>query len=215
MLTAIILTFWFAFVFPDAVPAPDPQRCDYGCIVAGEYTYRMTRNDLEWLARTVRAESGPRFVEAESSATAWAFVQGLVVTQRHRARHDRISLATYVQNYSAACSKRWATGGTRYSPRITPRADRCRARGWDDLPLTWRKFAIGFLDGDVSNESPGYYHVLARGFEEYAGEHLIGPYYATSETEHPGGNAYYRTQETKHWTALSVRVVPATKEISP
>lgn len=217
MLATLLLSIW-SFVAA-AFTVTETPKCRYGCILYGgvgdaRERYEVTWADIEMLAKVVRFESGPRFVPEEASATAWALVQGWAVVNGRRSTKDRIALAAYVGGYSAACSRTWASGGTKYSARITPRADRCRRTTWDDLPKPWREFATSFFVAQVPNRTPGLYHVLARGFERWAGPKLIGPYYATTEDRHPGGNAYYRTIETAAWTEETIRIRAATSPLT-
>lgn len=224
MLPNVMLFLWlvagvFSTPIPPAVspvsvaaPTPPPALdCPYGCIRGGEtWQYVLSRSDLTWLAKMAKAESGPRFVVAESSATVWAIIQNFYRVNRRRGTLGQLSLGTFIQNYSAACSKAWATGGSRgFHARITPRADLYRAMKWKDLPVRWRRFATDVFCGRVPNRSPGLVHVLARGFEDSAARELFGPWYATTIHEHPGGNAYYWTEETRTWGPDMVRIVPA------
>lgn len=212
-LFAWIVSLFFGSAEASAVSTADlslpPGGCPFGCIASPSgVVYAVQANDVVWLAKVLKAESGPRFVEKETAATGWALVQS------YAARLDRhgvqfLTLAEWVTNYSAACSKRWATGGRSYHPRITPRADRCRAALFDDLPRVWRDVTVDLLRGLIPCRTRGLVHVLARGFEASAAPDLIGPYYATTTTEHPGGNAYYATAESIVWPYGAVRLVPA------
>lgn len=213
---ALLLAFVSLFFQPVFRPPEDQgvpaavahADCPLGCVVGpSDWVYKVTPEDVAWLAKVVKMESGPRFVDAESSATAWALIQGFAL--RKEKDPDGQTLAKYVRGYSAACSWKWSSDGTHYSPRITPRADRCRATGFSDLPPYWRDFAVDVLRGLYPNRVPGYFHVLARGFESSARDNLIGPVYATTEEQHPGGNAYYATAETRGWGYHTVYVLPA------
>ncbi len=207
LLFLVVLPLWNQALSP-APPAPRAD-CPMGCVVSPHGSvYRVTARDVYWLAKVVKAESGPRFVEAESSATAWALIQGFA-SRRDKDPDDGMTLAGWATSYSAACSRAWATGGTRYSPRITPRADKCRAATFADLPAKWRDFAVDVVRGRIPCKSAGLVHVLARGFEDSARDYLIGPWYATTEDVHPGGNAYYWTPETRRWPSWAVRILPA------
>jgi hypothetical protein len=219
------LVLWLMLVWSSTVQVPPLDQplpnglppgmtCPYGCIVASDgWAYQMERNDLTWMAKLAMVESGPRFVREEASATVWAVIQNFVRVNRHRNEVDRLRFGTFVQNYSAALSKRWSSQGTRHHARITPRADRYRPLTWLDLPKRWRQFAVEVVCARVSNRSPGYVHVLARGFEERAAPDLIGPWYATTEDVHPGGNAYYAVPESRGWGPDEVRIVPATADM--
>jgi hypothetical protein len=185
-------------------------ECPYGCIVDGEnHVYELTRDDVTAIALVAKAESGPRFVRNESAATVWAMVQRFADANSHRCADDQLSLSSLIRRYSAVLNDRWRTGGRSYHPRITPRADSYTGMGWDDLQTVWQFFAIEFIEGEVANPLPGVVHVLARGFEEHANADLIGPFYASTKEQHPGGNAYYKTVETEWWAPWTVRVVPA------
>jgi hypothetical protein len=189
--------------------------CTYGCVVyADDVVYEITRQDVTTIALLAKAESGPRFVHDESAATVWAMVSRFAELNARRSRAERMSLTDLMRSYSAVLASTWRSGGKRYHPRITPRADAYADLGWEDLPSIWRMFAVEFIEGQVSNRMPGIVHVLARGFEENADEDLIGPYYASTEEQHPGGNAYYATADTRWWSPWEVRVVPAVARLA-
>jgi len=182
--------------------------CPYGCIeVDNRKPYVMTKTDVLWLTKVVYRESGPRFRRDEAAATTWMLIQSWT-RDRMRRGWRGYSLSGYVQRYSAACSSKWATGGTHYSPRITPRADRCRSMRWDEIPDVWYNLTDDVIHGEIPNQWPGVVHILARGFEHFADGTLIGPEYATDIDDHPGGNAYYRTLDTTEWDTETVRVIP-------
>ncbi len=199
----------------EEIAARQGADCAYGCIVvAGGMVYELSWSDVEYIALLAKAESGPRFVRDESSATVWAMVQRFVEINMARPAAKRLTLAQSIRSYSAVLGSRWRTGGPKgYHPRITPRADAYTGVGWNDLPPIWRLFTEEFLDGQVDNEWPGVVHVLARGFEDAAADHLIGPFYASTAEEHPGGNCYFKTAETEFWAPWTVRIVPARREI--
>lgn len=198
----------------EQIAADSGAACVYGCIVYGNgVVYEVTREDVTTIALLAKAESGPRFVHAESSATVWAMVQRFAELNERRPTADRMSLTGLMRSYSAVLAGTWRTGGKKYHPRITPRADAYADLGWEDMPIVWRLFAVEFIEGQVTNDLPGCVHVLARGFESSAASYLIGPYYATTEDQHPGGNAYYKSEQTEWWAPWSVRVVPATTKV--
>jgi hypothetical protein len=188
-------------------------ECAYGCIVTTEQVYELTRDDVTAIALLAKAESGPRFVREESAATVWAMVQRWAIVDARRPIAKCLSLSAVIRGYSAVLAETWRTGGKRYHPRITPRADSYVDVGWDDLPAVWRFFAVEFVGGEIPNRVPGVVHVLARGFESHADPELIGPFYASTEDEHPGGNAYYKTPATEWWAPWTVRIAPATTRI--
>ena len=200
----------------EEIAARKGAECDYGCIVVADGTvYELGWLDVEAIALLAKAESGPRFVRDESAATVWAMVQRFVQVNMRRPTAKQITLSQSIRSYSAVLGSRWRTGADKYHPRITPRADSYAGIGWNDLSPVWRLFAVEVIRGEVPNEWPGVVHVLARGFEDAAAEHLLGPYYASTERQHPGGNAYYKTPETEWWTPWTVRLVPARREIAP
>ncbi len=218
--------FWFLvwavlgpFVAPDPaeVVAEDAGKpCYYGCIVEDTgRVHEMTREDIVSVALLAKAESGPRFVPAESAATVWAMVQRFVEVNRRRPREEELSLSQVMRTYSAVLNDTYRTGGEKFHPRITPRADAYAGLGWNDMQRTWRLFAVEFASGWVDNPCPGCVHVLARGFEDAADSSLVGPFYCSTASEHPGGNAYYKTRETRWWTPWTVRIAPATGRLDP
>jgi hypothetical protein len=213
------LLWFFAGLVYQPTPAADiaaaaGATCTYGCVVyADDVVYEITRQDVTTISLLAKAESGPRFVRDESAATVWAMVSRFAEINASRSRAERMSLTSLMRSYSAVLNTTWRTGGKRYHPRITPRADAYADLGWADLPTIWRFFAIEFIEGEVENKLPGVVHVLARGFEDHAAAHLIGPYYASTEAEHPGGNCYFKTEETEWWSPWEVRIVPATSRL--
>ena len=199
---------------PDARALPKPGDCPLGCFsdtIPGSESpfYRVRPQDIVWLAKVLRQEAGPRLVKDEAAATAWALVQGWRRWNVGLPADRRLGIAAYVQNYSAACSKRWAPGGDRYSPRITPRAARCRAEKWVDIPGIWRDFAADFMRGLYPCHTPGLVHVLARGFEQFADDSLIGPIYVVPLAVYRGSSAFYATPDTAHWTTTTVALTVA------
>lgn len=207
------------FLAPDSaevVAQRAGKACLFGCIVEDTgRVHEMTREDVVSIALLARAESGPRFVPAESAATVWAMVQRFVEVNRRRPREDELSLSQVMRTYSAVLNDTYRTGGSKFHPRITPRADAYAGLGWNDMQRTWRLFAVEFASGWVDNPCPGCVHVLARGFEDSAAPDLVGPFYCSTAAQHPGGNAYYKTAETRWWTPLTVRVAPATGRLDP
>ena len=217
MLEAILLFFVGLFVQAGSAEygSPPATTCTYGCVAYGESSlYEITREDVTTIALLAKAESGPRFVARESAATVWAMVQRFAFLNLRRGASDPISLTGLMRSYSAVLSTKYRSDeGTVYHSRITPRADAYADIVWFDVPAVWRRFAASFIEGEVLDPlPPGCVHVLARGFEEQAADGLIGPFYASTAEEHPGGNAYYQVEATRHWSPGTVRVIPATAQ---
>ncbi len=219
MWSYLVWALFGSFVGPapaEVVVEQSGTECPWGCIVEDDgRVHQLAREDVVSIAMLAKAESGPRFVRDESAATVWAMVQRFVECNRRRHAAEELTLTEVIRSYSAVLGDAWRSGGTKYHPRITPRADAYADVGWDDLHRTWRLFAIEFVSGWVENPCPGCVHVLARGFEESADSSLIGPYYFSTLAEHPAGNAYYKTSVTRWWTPWTVRVSPATSRLDP
>jgi hypothetical protein len=190
-----------------ALPAALAQtdRCPYGCILADDGdVYVVERSDVVWFARTLTCEVGAYIPGDEAQAVAWALVQNR--ERYHRAGRD-LTLASLVTSYSACTSRDWSSAGTRYHPRITPRADATRAMRWRDIPRRVRAFALGYLRGAYPNRWPGWVYVFTAGRERHADRSWVGPYYTRPPTGR-SRNAYWQDKSTAGWTWRSVRIVP-------
>ena len=202
-LFALVLAWIFAVHAVWPAPPVVAAACERGCIVDSHgWVYEITRADLVWTARAAQCEIGSSLDTDDAAATMWALAQNFV--RRHRLGIDQ-TWGGFVASYSACTSRMWATGGTRYSPRITPRADATRALRWGAIPRPTRDFVRAFFRGEYPNRWPGWVYVLTSGWEEAAGRRWLGPRYAV-----PAGrprNAYYLDPATRWWGPDTVRVV--------
>lgn len=198
-----LLLFAVRFAAPAMVEAVGPERCPYGCVEKDGARYTLTRDDVVWLARAAQCEVGDFIPRPEAKAALWALVQN---HQRQLAIRPALTLAGLVTGYSACCSRRWATGGSRYHPRITPRADETRALRWRQIPRQTRAFVVDFLRWRYPNRWPGYVYVFTAGYESHADSRWIGPMYVRPDDGRTR-NAYYRDPSTAGWTAATVRIV--------
>jgi hypothetical protein len=223
-----ILVAWMVLIGLPPFSAEDAAEvagaeCRLGCIVGEDgWVSELDRRDVEWLARAVECEAGV-YGEWEQSAVAWALAQQLYQWHRrstgdspslawHHRREGNPSLATVVQSYSSCCSQKWATGGSAYHERITARADYYRNLDWGDIPARSRVFTVNWIEGRYPNETPGIVWWLAHGFEEHAPRETIGPFYV--EGPENRGNVYFKIKPTVFWKTWTVRLVPATQEVT-
>jgi len=210
-----ILIAWMVLIGLPPFSAEDAAEsagaeCRLGCIVGEDgWVSELDRRDVEWLARAVECESGV-YGDGEGSAVAWALAQQLY--QWHQRSGGNPTLATVVQSYSSCCSQKWATGGSAYHERITARADYYRNLDWGDIPMRSRAFVVNWLKGDYRNEMPGVVWWLAHGFEKHAPRETIGPFYV--EGPENRGNVYFKIKPTVFWKTWTVRLVPATQEVT-
>jgi hypothetical protein len=177
--------------------------CPRGCIVAPGLTYAITRDNLVWTARMANCEIANVTDTDDAPATMWALVTNFV---RRREAGRAESFGGFVQTYSGCTSKRWATGGDRYSPRITPIADVNRRLRWSQIPQRVRDFVRRFFRAEWPNRWPGWCWVWTRGWERMADPQHIGPYYAVEDAGQ-SLNAYYADPATVGWAADRIRIV--------
>jgi len=200
------------------LPAPPPSaaqvaaasgaECPRGCIVGADgWVYEVTRNDLVWTTRAAHCEFEDALATDDAPATMWALVSNFY--RRHLVGRVE-SLAAFVSSYSACTSAKWATGGSKYSPRVTPIADVNRRTKWRDLPQRTRDFVRAFFRGEMPNRWPGWVYVWTHGWESHADRRCVGPYYAVPLDNDHSLNAYYADPATVDWTARTVRIAPAT-----
>lgn len=192
---------------PETVAARDGKSCPYGCLVGGDgWTYEMQWHDVVSLAVALDCEVGAFLRYEEGPATAWALVQN---HYRYHTIGKHPAFGKFVRSYSACASMEWSSLGTKYSPRITPRADLSMQKTWSTIRRGTREFVVAFLLGMHENRWPGYVYVLTSGWEEHADPSWVGPIYTEP---HPGRckNAYYQDGETQWWSGYAVRIAPAT-----
>jgi hypothetical protein len=203
----VLLWFLVSVFLPppaEVVAAKAGATCERGCIVGADgWVYEITRDDLVWTTRAAHCEIESVLDTDDAPATMWALTQNFY---RGHLLGRTESFGSFVSGYSACTSKRWATGGQFYSPRITPIADVNRRTRWNDLPQKTRDFVRSFFRGEMPNRWPGWCYVWTHGWEHHAAPRLIGPFYAA--THGPRSlNAYYMDPATKDWTPWTVRVV--------
>jgi hypothetical protein len=200
----LLLAPWLPMESPEAVAERNGATCERGCIVGADgWAYEVTRDDLVWLTRSANCEIGSHLDTEDAPATMWALAQNFY--RRHLVGRQE-TLGEFVSNYSACTSKRWATGGSRYSPRITPIADANRRTRWRDLPQRTRDFVRSFLRNEIPNRWPGWCYVWTHGWEHHASPRIIGPYYAAEDVGR-SLNAYYKDPLTVWFMPWTVRIV--------
>lgn len=204
MLAALLALLALADLsLPAALAQTD--ACPFGCLLADDGDlYALDRADVVWLARATTCEVGSWVPGDEAQAVEWALIQN---RERYRRAGRDLSLASLVTSYSACTSRDWSSAGTRYHPRITPRADATRAMRWRQIPRHVRAFVLDLLRGRYPNRWPGWVYVFTGGREDHADPSWDGPYYTPP---HAGRsrNAYWRDPRTVDWTWRSVRIVP-------
>lgn len=186
-------------------------ECKRGCIVlADNSVYEVTRSDVSWISRMANCEFASVLDTADAPATMWA-----VVTNWHRRRMmGRVeSLGGFAAAYSGCTSAAWATGGSRYSPRITPLADANRATHYRDLPRDVREFVLSFFRGEVENAHPTWCFVFTRGWESHAPREWGAASYARADGV--SLNAYWPHKSTLDYTPRTIRIVPADADTAP
>jgi hypothetical protein len=189
-----------------SLPGPlqqTPDPCPRGCIVAPGFNYALSRDDLVWTARMASCEIANVLDTDEAPATMWSLVTNF--TRRREAGRIE-SFGGFVSLYSGCTSRRWATGGDRYSPRITPIADVNRRTRWNDIRQDVRDFVHSFFRAEHPNRWPGFCWVWTAGWEKHADPRHVGPFYVVRD----GGqslNSYWKDPATVTWGADRIRIV--------
>lgn len=199
-LLALLATVWL----DTAARFTEHDPCPRGCIVGPGVFYPITRDDVVWTARMANCEIAGHLDTDDAPATMWSLTQNFV--RRKHVGH-RESFGSFVSSYSGCTSARWATGGSRYSPRITPIADVNRRLRWNAIPRDVRDFVLSFFRGEHPNRWPGWCWVWTAGWEDHADPRHVGPFYAVDDVGR-SLNAYYQDPATRDWTADTVRIVP-------
>lgn len=126
-----------------------------GRIVAGDYVYQITPDDVLWLARAVHKEGG------SNAATVWTYFQ------RQAANRRSSSLASLVLAHSQPVNPAWRADGEKCRPggpyhgteRCTPSQLASRAanavRPWGEIPASVRDVVVAGVTGRLPNPVPG------------------------------------------------------------
>lgn len=126
-----------------------------GTIVSATgYTYRITANDLLWLARSVQYEGG------NNLATAWTYAQRQVLYRRTG------SLASLVQGHSQPVNPIWRRDGAKCRPggpyhgsdscsesRLA-RRDEAANLPWSEIDEGVRNLLLAWASGETRNPAP-------------------------------------------------------------
>jgi hypothetical protein len=200
-LLALLASWWL----DAAARFIEHDPCPRGCIVGPRVFYQITRDDLVWVSRAANCEIASHLDTDDAPATMWSLAQNFV-RRKHVGRRE--SFGSFVSSYSGCTSARWATGGSRYSPRITPIADVNRKLRWSQIPRPVRDFVLSFFRGEMPNRWPGWCWVWTAGWESHADRRHIGPFYAVPRDTGRSLNAYYLDPATRDWMADTVRIVP-------
>lgn len=129
----------------------------------GNFVYRLTDDDLLWLARAIWGESGADN-ETGGAAVAWAMVQyHALVIGRTGGRPAFSTFASLLRAYCQPINPKWASlnaSGCREHPdRCTETLLRRRAMitsaAWGSIPETPKRVVERLIAGSLSNPVPG------------------------------------------------------------
>ena len=206
----LLLWFLLAPLLPqetaEEVAAQAGATCERGCIVGMEdhWVYPISRDDTIWTLRMAHCEFEVALGTDEAPATMWQLVTDFY--RRHLAGRKE-TFAAFVSSYSACTSKAWSTGGTHYSPRVTPIADVNRHLTWYEIPVKTRDFIRSFFAGEIANLHPSFCYVWTRHWESRADRRWSGPFYVIPPDSERSLNSYWADPVTRDWTADTVRIV--------
>lgn len=137
----------------------------------GGFVYRLSDEDVLWLARAVWGESGERG-GTPAAAVCWAMAQyhALVMPRGGRARPFFSTFTELLRRYCQPINPIWASMSGSGCQR---RPDHCTSRhldrraqitnaSWDQIPRRVRETVLRFVQGSVSNPVPGCVDWAAR-----------------------------------------------------
>ena len=128
----------------------------------GGFQYRLTDNDLLWLARAVWGEAGER--PRGGAAVIWAMAQyHALVLGSGGSRPKFGSLTALLRAYCQPINPRWASTSasgcqdrpSACSAHLLERRARITNVGWGDIPSSVRGLVTQFSQGTLSNPVPG------------------------------------------------------------
>lgn len=194
--------------------APAPSRL--GTIVAGDYRYPLTADDVLWLGRTLACESGGR--RDVMAGVAWTYASLMTTTERS-------SLSGLIQSHSQPLNPIWRRDGskcrapdgewynrchsTTSGRQICPcneaaleRRERCATLRWDQLAESVRETVTAFVAGTLPNPVPRSVD-FAAGLRGREGMELV---------REVGGTQFWSRPASRRWPAGFVRLVGPTGE---
>jgi hypothetical protein len=122
-------------------------------IVAPDYEYQLTRDDLLWLGRAMQGEGG------NHAATAWTYVQRLAGRRLSSLRALVLAHSQVVNPIWRRDGSRCAPGGRYYgtnycSPRSLDARDRAASLTWEQIPSRVRSVLVQLAAGTLANPAP-------------------------------------------------------------
>ena len=187
-----------------------------GTLVAGDYLYRLTADDVIWLGRTLACESGGR--REVMAGVAWTYASLMTTTERS-------SLASLIQAHSQPLNPIWRRDGSKCrapdgewydrcytstsgrqicpcSEAALERRERCAALRWDQLAPAVRETVAAFVAGILPNPVPGAVD-FAAGLRGRRGAELV---------QEIGSTQFWSSPESRGWPPNHVRIVGPTGE---
>lgn len=197
--------------------APAPSRL--GTIVAGDYRYALTAEDVIWLGRTLACEAGGR--REVMAGVAWTYASLMTTTERS-------SLASLIQAHSQPLNPIWRRDGSKCrapdgewfdrcytsssgrqvcpcSDAALERRERCATLRWDQLAESVRETVTAFVAGVLPNPVPRSVN-FAAGLRGRTGAELV---------REIGSTQFWSSPTSRRWPANFVRVVGPTGSSAP
>lgn len=194
--------------------APAPSRL--GTIVAGDYRYPLTADDVLWLGRTLACEAGGR--RDVMAGVAWTYASLMTTTERS-------SLSGLIQSHSQPLNPIWRRDGSKCrapdgeyynrcytsasgrqvcpcSEAALERRERCATLRWDQLAESVRETVTAFVAGTLPNPVPRSVD-FAAGLRGREGMELV---------REMGGTQFWSRPASRRWPAGFVRLVGPTGE---
>lgn len=193
--------------------APAPSRL--GTIVAGDYRYALTAEDVLWLGRSLACEAGGNREAMEG--IVWTYAARLVASFQSK------TMVWLVQNHSQPLNPVWRRDGNRCRApdgewynrcqtttdgrRLCPcnetalaRRERCQTLRWEQLAASVRETITAFVAGVLPNPVPRSVD-FAAGLRGKPGMELVREIGRTQFWSSPG---------SRRWPENFVRVVGPT-----
>jgi len=199
------------------VVASPPARL--GTLVAGDYRYQLTAEDVIWLGRTLACESGGR--REVMAGVAWTYASLMTTTERS-------SLASLIQAHSQPLNPIWRRDGSKCrapdgewfdrcytsssgreicpcSDAALERRERCATLRWDQLAESVRETVTAFVAGVLPNPVPRSVN-FAAGLRGRTGAELV---------REVGSTQFWSSPTSRRWPANFVRIVGPTGSSAP